>query len=307
MKHLFTLLLSLFTLAWAADTSYTATCSRVYDGDTFVASKDNTAEEIKIRLYGIDAPEKGQPYADKASKKLLRLVHGKQLRILVTDTDRYGRSVCKVYAGNTYVNLEMVRSGYAWHYKQYAAEEADLAKAEKNARKSRKGLWKEDNPTEPSVWRKGEAEAHKPALRTGSFTGTCTEVKDGEEFFLLTGNGEKLHIYLNGTDAPENAQDTAICNAARQKLQELILNKELRVEVSSTSGTRHYATVYAGELYINAEMVRSGLTWYSSMYAPDDTALKKADKAARKAKRGIWAASAPVPPWKWRKANKMNH
>lgn len=76
MKHLFTLLLSLFTLAWAADTSYTATCPRVYDGDTFVASKDNTAEEIKIRLYGIDAPENAQDTAlkeaDKAARKAKR-------------------------------------------------------------------------------------------------------------------------------------------------------------------------------------------------------------------------------------------
>lgn len=314
MKRLFTLILALLGVHVAEAETFTAKCKHVFDGDSFAAVKEGETEETEVRLYGIDAPEKGQEYAKQAREKLIKLIRNKQVRVEVQDTDTYGRSVGKVYVGKTYVNLEMVKSGLAWYYEHHAKDAKDLKKAEVKARKDKKGLWKESAPINPKDWRRDHASAHDKKEGTtpttiaseGSYTGTCTKVKDGEEFTLTTPDGETLHIYLNGTDAPEQGQDAAASQAAEAALKELILNKELRAEVSSSGSGRSYAAVYVGDTYINAEMVRRGLSWYSSLHAPDDAELKAAAKAAKAAKQGIWAQAKPVAPWKWRKNNPDN-
>ena len=310
MKRLISLLLLIFGIHTgdAAD-SFTAKCNHVFDGDSFKAIKKGETEETEIRLYGIDAPEKGQEYAKQAREKLIKLIRNKQVRVEVQETDSYGRTVGKVYVGKTYVNLEMVKSGYAWYYSHHAEEAKDLEKAEKKARKDKKGLWAGDSPISPREWRKAHPSerSEQAAVTTataGTYTGTCTQVKDGEEFYLTTADGQKLHIYLNGTDAPEEEQDASACNAAETALKELILNKELRVEVAEVKGKRHYAAVYAQDTYINAELVRRGLSWYSSLHAPEDAVLKAADKEAKATKQGIWAKPSPEAPWKWRSRNK---
>ncbi len=313
MKRFFTLILTLFGLHAADAETFTAKCKHVFDGDSFAVVREGETEETEVRLYGIDAPEKGQDYAKQSREKLIKLIRNKQVRVEVQDTDTYGRSVGKVYVGKTYVNLEMVKAGLAWYYEHHAEEAKDLKKAEAKARKDKKGLWKDDAPVNPKDWRRDHATAHESTADTtptvaseGTFTGTCTKVKDGEEFTLKTADGKSLHIYLNGTDAPEQEQDPATCQAAKETLTELILNKELRAVVSSSGSGRSYAAVYAADTYINAEMVRRGLSWYSSLHAPDDAELKAADKAAKAAKQGIWAQAKPIAPWKWRKNNQKD-
>lgn len=313
MKRFFTLILTLFGLHAADAETFTAKCKHVFDGDSFAVVREGETEETEVRLYGIDAPEKGQDYAKQSREKLIKLIRNKQVRVEVQDTDTYGRSVGKVYVGKTYVNLEMVKAGLAWYYEYHAEKAKDLKKAEAKARKDKKGLWKDEAPINPKDWRRDHSTAHENTADTtptvvseGTFTGTCTKVKDGEEFTLTTADGKSLHVYLNGTDTPEQEQDSATCQAAKDTLTELILNKELRVIVSSSGTGRCYAAVYAGESYINAEMVRRGLSWYSSLHAPDDAELKAADKAAKAAKQGIWAQAKPVAPWKWRKNNQNN-
>lgn len=309
MKRLLTLIFALFGLHTADAETFTAKCKHVFDGDSFKAVKSGETEETEVRLYGIDAPEKGQDYAKQAREKLIKLIRNKEVRVEVQDTDSYGRQVGKVYVGKTYVNLEMVKAGLAWHYELYAQDAKDLKKAQAKARKDKKGLWKDDAPINPKDWRRDhktdkadKQDEPTPAVaQEGSFTGTCTKVKDGEEFTLTTADGKALHIYLNGTDAPEQEQDPATCQAAKEKLTELILNKELRIVVNNTDSHRCYAAVHAGDTYINAEMIECGLSWYSSLHAPDDAALKAADKTAKAAKIGIWAQASPQAPWKWRK------
>ncbi len=312
MKRFFALILMLFGYQAANAETYTAKCKHVFDGDSFVAIREGETKETEIRLYGIDAPEKGQDYAKQSREKLIKLIRNKQVRIEVQDTDSYGRSVGKVYVGKTYVNLEMVKSGLAWYYEHHAKGAKDLQKAEAKARKAKKGLWQDASPVNPKDWRRDHNTAHEdkgqaPVAEAivGSFSGTCTQVKDGEEFYLQTADGKKLHIYLNGTDAPEQEQEPTACRAAEDKLRELIFNKQLRVNVTEAKGNRCYAAVYAGNTYINAEMVRCGLSWYSSLHAPDDAALKAADKEARAAKAGIWATPNPEAPWKWRKRHPL--
>lgn len=310
MKRLFLLLAGIFGITYTYAESITGKCEHVFDGDSLAVVKQGESEQIQIRLYGIDAPEKGQPYAKQAREKLIKLVRHKQVRIEVQHTDDYGRQVGKVYVGKTYVNLEMVKAGLAWYYKHHAANAKDLKKAEAKAREDKKGLWQADNPVNPRDWRRDHGTAHetKNAPVTtpaeGTVCGTCTDVKDGEEFYLCTPDGRKMHIYLNGTDAPEQEQAPDACEAAKEALQELVLNKEVSIRIINSKSNRHYAAVYVGSTYINAEMVKRGLTWYSTLHAPDDAELKAADESARTAKTGIWADPGTEAPWKWRKRNK---
>ena len=126
-----------------------ATCQYVMDGDTF-----RTEDKEKIRLWGIDAPEKGQAYADESRDRLKKLCEGKTVRLEIKDIDQYKRKVAVVWLGKTNINLKMVKEGLAWHYAYFAPDAKDLATAEKSARKARKGLWKDKNPINPYEFRK---------------------------------------------------------------------------------------------------------------------------------------------------------
>ena len=127
----------------------------VTDGDT-ITVLDANRTPIRVRLFGIDAPEKAQDFGQKAKQALSVLVFGREVRVEVTSTDRYGRSIGKVHAGTTYVNLAMVQAGFAWHYRQYAPDDQDLLGAEVAARAAGKGLWAQPNPTPPWEWRRAD-------------------------------------------------------------------------------------------------------------------------------------------------------
>ena len=126
--------------------------TRVVDGDTIHVLDGRGT--IKIRLHGIDSPERGQPYGRAAGGALADMVAGEYVRLKKVDTDRYGRTVAKVYIGNTYVNKAMVEKGYAWWYRQYAQGEIRLWLAEREARRAKRGLWAESNPIPPWEWRR---------------------------------------------------------------------------------------------------------------------------------------------------------
>ena len=144
------------------------TAIKVADGDTF---KLETAEgtKLKVRLYGIDAPETekankktgkvskpGQPYGNEAYRALESKILDKQVKVDIMAIDRYKRMVGIVYLDSRNVNLEMVKEGWAWAYREYldrpyASEYLD---AEKEARNNRLGLWKQGNPQPPWEFRK---------------------------------------------------------------------------------------------------------------------------------------------------------
>jgi endonuclease YncB( thermonuclease family) len=127
---------------------------KVTDGDTITILDANQTQH-KIRLHGIDTPEYRQPYSRAATKALSDLVAGEGVAVDVKDTDRYGRTVGVVYKGNVNVNLEMVKSGYAWWYKKYAPFDDDLREAEERARTDKLGLWADPDPVPPWEWRQG--------------------------------------------------------------------------------------------------------------------------------------------------------
>lgn len=125
----------------------------VTDGDTLTCLTKEK-KQIKVRLGQIDAPEKAQPFGQRSKQALSDFVFNKDVVLEEETTDRYGRTVAKVLRNGTDVNLEMVKTGMAWVYDQYAHESSYFA-AQKAAKNSSSGLWSEPDPIRPSDWRHG--------------------------------------------------------------------------------------------------------------------------------------------------------
>ena len=118
---------------------------KVLDGDT-VHVLDQSKTKHKIQLAGIDAPEEKQTYGKKSSNNLKRLVAGKNVEVEYFKRDRYGRIIGKLIKDSQDINLLQVKQGYAWHYKNYQADQSQLDRvlytsAEEEARKKTIGLW----------------------------------------------------------------------------------------------------------------------------------------------------------------------
>ena len=108
----------------------------------------------KIRLGEIDTPERGQDWGRKASQALSEKVGGKDVRVVVTDVDRYDRLVGKIWLGDRDINREMVREGHAWVYRQYL-DDRSLLNDEAEAKAEGIGLWSIAGPIAPWEWRRG--------------------------------------------------------------------------------------------------------------------------------------------------------
>ena len=144
------------------------TVSRVSDGDT-IQVVDRLGTKVKIRLYGIDAPEtekksrktglvskEGQPYGQEAFDALRGKIGCQRVRAEVMDIDRYRRAVSVVWLGERNINKEMVREGLAWAYRRYLDRPyaSDYIQAEEEARLEGRGLWRQGNPLAPWEFRK---------------------------------------------------------------------------------------------------------------------------------------------------------
>jgi endonuclease YncB( thermonuclease family) len=130
----------------------------VADGDTITVLDDNKIQH-KIRLQGIDAPEKSQPFGQKSKQSLNNLVHSKMVTVEFEKKDKYGRTVGKVLLNGTDVCLEQIKLGMAWHYKKYESEQPKedreiYARAEQAAKAQTVGLWKDKSPTPPWEFRR---------------------------------------------------------------------------------------------------------------------------------------------------------
>jgi micrococcal nuclease len=133
----------------------------IADGDTFtLLLPGNTTR--KIRLHGVDAPERQQPFGTVARQRLSELVFSRQVSVVEKDVDRYGRIVGEAFVDGKSVNEELLRSGLVWHYTQYD-NNPKWAQLQKEARKARTGLWQDQHPVAPWEWRKAQRSNRKAA------------------------------------------------------------------------------------------------------------------------------------------------
>ncbi len=108
----------------------------------------------RIRLHGIDCPEKRQAFGNKAKQFASGLVFGKTVTVNVLDVDRYGRTVGEVILPDGRVlNHELVQAGLAWWYRRYAPDDGTLAQLEADAKAAKRGLWADAEPVPPWAWR----------------------------------------------------------------------------------------------------------------------------------------------------------
>ena len=143
MIRLFILLLPLFLFALSGQVV------KISDGDT-ITILTQEKQQVKVRLYGIDAPEKKQPYGQKSKQFLSNLIAGRSVEIQEKGKDRYKRVLGIVYLDGRDINEQMVLNGYAWAYVKYSKI---YAKQELKARSQNLGLWR-DKPIPPWEWRK---------------------------------------------------------------------------------------------------------------------------------------------------------
>ncbi len=123
----------------------------VSDGDTITVLHNGKGE--RIRLHGIDCPEKRQAFGNRAKQFTSNLVFAKTVTVQAVDRDRYGRTVAEVLLPDgRSLNRELVRAGLAWMYRRYSNDQS-LSDLEEEARVARRGLWVDANPIPPWEWR----------------------------------------------------------------------------------------------------------------------------------------------------------
>jgi len=132
--------------------SFSGKCVAVTDGDTIKVLRGG--KEVRIRLFGIDSPERGQDFYRRAKEFTSEMVYGRVVDVTPVDQDDYGRLVAWVSVDGRTLNKELVAEGLAWWYKRYAAKERELGKLEKQARKAKKGIWSLPDPTPPWEFRR---------------------------------------------------------------------------------------------------------------------------------------------------------
>ena len=180
---------------------YPARVVSVTDGDT-VTVLDRSNFQHKVRLAGIDAPEKSQAFGQRSKEHLSSLVFGKIVSVDSSKNDKYGRLISKIIVDGQDANLAQVRAGFAWHYKAYekeqsAADRVSYAHAENDARIRRAGLWLDKSPTPPWDFRHGTGVlAPVDSVRAGTVCPCATDVmcvgpKGG--IFCLTAGGSKKY------------------------------------------------------------------------------------------------------------------
>ncbi len=155
----------------------------ISDGDTFTFLVDGQ-QQIKIRMAEIDAPEKDQAFGEKSKYILSGLIFNKTITVVKTDIDKYGRTIGRAYDGNIDINLELVKLGAAWAYRQYLTDDQFIP-AEIIAKNNKVGLWalQDDHIIPPWEWRhskknitiKPSSEQIAPKKNTNDNIFVCSE------------------------------------------------------------------------------------------------------------------------------------
>lgn len=145
------LVLLLSSSGWTKD--FTSEVVGVLDGDTIEVLHNQLPE--RIRLNGIDCPEKGQAYGQKAKQAASALAFGKEATIQTHGHDKYRRTIGDVILPDGMnLNQELVKQGWCWWYRKYAPRDTVLEALESEAREAKRGIWADPHPVPPWEWRK---------------------------------------------------------------------------------------------------------------------------------------------------------
>lgn len=214
--------LLLFVLAAVVTTAqsaeYTGKVVGVSDGDTLTLLVPDGAsfKQVKVRLGEIDTPESKQPYGERAKQALSDLAYNKPARVVVQDTDKYGRTVGRVYVGGVDVNAEMIRQGAAWAYRQYLKDQS-LLRLEAEAKAAKRGLWAlpEAQRMPPWEWRHGgSAKAPTaPAVSASAATASGGFSCSGKRYCREMASCEEAKFYLTqcGVGSLDGNKDGVPC------------------------------------------------------------------------------------------------
>lgn len=176
----------------------------ISDGDTLTLLVPDGAsfKQVRVRLAEIDTPESRQPYGNRARQALSDLAFNQQARVVVQDTDRFGRTVGRVYVGDVDVNAELVRQGAAWVYRQYLKDQSLLA-LEAEAKAAKRGLWglPETERCPPWDWRKGSCSTPStvpasPAVSAPKSAATSGFSCSGKQYCREMTSCEEAKFYL---------------------------------------------------------------------------------------------------------------
>lgn len=163
MTRYFTIFLTILSLLPSAvlAESFSGKVIGMADGDTISVMRLGRAE--KVRLSGIDTPEKKQPFGHRAKQLTSELAFGKIVTVKISGRDRYGRWIAEVILPDgRSLNRELLRAGLAWWYRSYSRDER-LGRLEAEARGSRRGLWRDPRPVPLWEFRKQQRERKVPA------------------------------------------------------------------------------------------------------------------------------------------------
>ena len=137
----------------------------VSDGDTISVKKLEkgiiTGKLIKVRLFGIDAPETKQDYGYESKEALMKMIKDKNIKIKGQEKDRYGRLLGVIYYNEKNINEEMVKGGHAWWYEEYDKHNEIMKQYEKNAKNNKLGLFSKKNPIAPWEFRRNKKKLKK--------------------------------------------------------------------------------------------------------------------------------------------------
>ena len=143
--------LLLFPYSTFAD--FSGSVVSILDGDTLEVLHNQRPE--RIRLSGIDCPEKRQAYGQKAKHAASDLAFGKEVTVRTHGHDKYTRTIGDVILPDGMnLNQELVKQGWCWWYRKYAPRDTVLEGLERDAREGRKGLWADPQPVPPWEWRR---------------------------------------------------------------------------------------------------------------------------------------------------------
>jgi micrococcal nuclease len=136
-----------------AESIFTAQVTYVHDGDTISVTSPGQAKPLKLRLWGVDAPELNQPYGRMARKSLQGSILGKKVSVRVHEKDRYGRLVAELQIDKHDIGTSLIKQGFAWWYQRHAQDARHLATAQTSAQREHRGMWKDSGNIAPWEWR----------------------------------------------------------------------------------------------------------------------------------------------------------